>query len=244
MAFGSFEAICGGEQAGECQTISEARGPRMPRGVASRATHKVDGIVERAVLRHANERGLVVTCAVDAAAVAYRLVSARGTQKGGRRRRGKTNLICRADDDGGDPGMGQRPPALLRGPSLAGRAVERVGRHDARATYLVHALGQPARDRCAEDAVVRRLVEPLEEGKLGRVGDGRRRERINLLDDDVRVACARAGRAQGVSDECELAVLRTERTDDDALVIRRLRSCERGEQDEGQVEKVSEGSGQ
>lgn len=86
---------------------------------------------------------------------------------------------------------------------------------------LVRAGGEAARDGGREDAVLRRVVEALEEGELGRVADGRRRERVDRLDDDVRVTCRKK--------RGELASLVSERksqlTDDDAVLVDVLRGC-------------------
>lgn len=79
----------------------------------------------------------------------------------------------------------------------AGRGTRYEGGTEGKArAHLVHALGEAARDGRAQHAVDRRIVEALEEGELGRVGDGRRGERVDLLDDNVRVACAQQQRRE------------------------------------------------
>lgn len=55
-------------------------------------------------------------------------------------------------------------------------------------THLVNSSRQSARNGRRQDAILSRVVQAFEKGKLGRVGDGRRRERVDQLDDDVRVA--------------------------------------------------------
>ena len=60
------------------------------------------------------------------------------------------------------------------------------GRVDGR--HLVHSGGEPSGNLGREDAVLGRVVESLEERKLGRVGGRGRCERIDLLDHDVTVS--------------------------------------------------------
>lgn len=111
---------------------------------------------------------------------------------------------------------------VSRGTRLHGDQLKTLSRQ----THLVDSGRQSARNTRRQDAILSRVVQAFEERKLGRVGDGRRRERVDQLDDDVRVAYGvRQGVRQQGRQQKELGREQGKLTDDLALSVGRLRSC-------------------